>query len=384
MRHGKHSIWSVISPTGNLPAARYAVFAAMDEVGLTRPQTVAEWQQTATFLASIAETLESCGPDLYELDHAALRTALAPARGSVWARMSAKLFSGGYRAGRATVEAAYRSTDGLSARAALDLVEHAGAHVTEWRERAGSGEPRLPDGLEGLTERAGALVHDLDAFHTIAGVGGLDRMPHEDLASTLARLASDPVVVANLPRIRAIEARFREAGVAPVMEQVGNDIPPELAARAVEHAWLRRVLDDLEFDDRRLSAFDSDGHSRRRDEFAQSDRRHLGSNPQRVHRLTAEAIIETMNGYPEETALIRREAAKKSRHLSVRQLFARAPHVLSALRPCWTMSPVLAAEMIPANRQLFDVVIFDEASQIPPAEAIGSLARAPPSRDRRR
>ena len=362
---------------GNLPAARHAVFAAMDEVGLTRPQTVAEWQQTATFLASIAETLESCGPDLYELDHAALRTALAPARGSVWARMSAKLFSGGYRASRATVEAAYRSSDGLSARAALDLAEHAGAHVTEWRERAGSGEPRLPDGLEGLTERAGALVNDLDAFHTIAGVGGLDRMPHEDLASTLARLASDPVVVANLPRIRAIEARFREAGVAPVIEQVGNDIRPELAARAVEHAWLRRVLDDLEFDDRRLSAFDSDGHSRRRDEFAQSDRRHLGSNPQRVHRLTAEAIIETMNGYPEETALIRREAAKKSRHLSVRQLFARAPHVLSALRPCWTMSPVLAAEMIPANRQLFDVVIFDEASQIPPAEAIGSLARAP-------
>ena len=137
------------------------------------------------------------------------------------------------------------------------------------------------------------------------------------------------------------------------------------------------MLDDLEFEDRRLSTFDSEGHSRRRDEFAEADHQHLESTPQRVHRLTAEAIIETMNVHPEETVLIRREAAKKGRHLSVRQLFARAPHVLSALRPCWTMSPVLAAEMVPANRQLFDVVIFDEASQIPPAEAIGSLARAP-------
>ena len=41
------------------------------------------------------------------------------------------------------------------------------------------------------------------------------------------------------------------------------------------------------------------------------------------------------------------------------------------------MSPLLVAEMIPAEVELFDVVIFDEASQIPPAEAIGSLARAP-------
>ena len=65
------------------------------------------------------------------------------------------------------------------------------------------------------------------------------------------------------------------------------------------------------------------------------------------------------------------------RHLSVRRLFARAPHVLSTLRPCWTMSPILAAQIVPANLQVFDTVIFDEASQIPPAESIGSLARAP-------
>ena len=41
------------------------------------------------------------------------------------------------------------------------------------------------------------------------------------------------------------------------------------------------------------------------------------------------------------------------------------------------MSPLLVAELIPADSDLFDVVIFDEASQIPPAEAIGVLARAP-------
>ena len=41
------------------------------------------------------------------------------------------------------------------------------------------------------------------------------------------------------------------------------------------------------------------------------------------------------------------------------------------------MSPLLVSELIPAEANLFDVVIFDEASQIPPADAIGVLARAP-------
>ena len=117
------------------------------------------------------------------------------------------------------------------------------------------------------------------------------------------------------------------------MHCVGKCIPPKYAVHAVEHAWLWRILDDLEFDDRQIAAFDSSAHSRHRDEFVETDRQHQDSTPQRVHRLAAEAIIATMNSYPEETTLIRREAAKKRRHLSVRQLFARAPHVLSTLRP---------------------------------------------------
>ena len=190
-------------------------------------------------------------------------------------------------------------------------------------------------------------------------------------------MASSRITAANLPRIRRLEARFRKAGIRDIIERVGKDIPPRHAVRAIEHAWLWRILDDLEFEDRRIAAFDSNRHSRHRDGYGETDRQHRDSTAQRVHRLTAEAIITTMNKHPDETTLIRREAAKRRRHLSVRQLLARAPHVLSALRPCWTMSPILAAEMIPADLQLFDVVIFDEASQIPPAEAIGSLARAP-------
>jgi very-short-patch-repair endonuclease len=48
--------------------------------------------------------------------------------------------------------------------------------------------------------------------------------------------------------------------------------------------------------------------------------------------------------------------------------------VLFALKPCWAMSPLMVSQVLPATR-LFDVVIFDEASQIIPADAIPSIMR---------
>ena len=117
-------------------------------------------------------------------------------------------------------------------------------------------------------------------------------------------------------------------------------------------------------------------HNRSRDEFARLDVQHLQLNPDRIRRQAAEQAIAAMNEHPEQRDLVRREAVKRSRHLSVRQLVHQAPEVLCGLRPCWMMSPLQVAEMIPAGTELFDVVIFDEASQIPPAEAIGTLARA--------
>ena len=302
-----------------LPAGQQALHSALDENQLSMPETVVEWRRTIQFLRA--------------------------ASGSRWERMKAQVLSSEYRIAKQK----------LGAPTSLILT---------------------PSRLELAEERVGDVLAGLDDLSALAGLGDLAELSHSDLAATLQRMASNRAVVTSLPRIRELEEHFRKAGAWTVIERIGEDISPECAARALEHAWLGRVLDDLEFEDQRLAAFDSSTITRHRDEFAKADCQHRDTTPSRVRRLTAEAVIATMNSYPAETALIQREAAKKRRHLSVRQLLARAPRVLSTLRPCWTMSPILAAEMIPADLRVFDTVIFDEASQIPPAEAIGSLARA--------
>ena len=83
-----------------------------------------------------------------------------------------------------------------------------------------------------------------------------------------------------------------------------------------------------------------------------------------------------MNKYPEQEALVRREAEKQSRHLPLRKLLAQAPDVMTALFPCWMASPLSVSQLLDASRRYFDIVLFDEASQILPEDAVPSLLRA--------
>jgi AAA domain/Protein of unknown function (DUF4011) len=76
-----------------------------------------------------------------------------------------------------------------------------------------------------------------------------------------------------------------------------------------------------------------------------------------------------------EIGLLRREISKKMRHIPVRQLLSRIPNLLPRLKPCVLMSPLSVAQYLEPSHAIFDVVIFDEASQIPVWDAIGAIAR---------
>ena len=74
--------------------------------------------------------------------------------------------------------------------------------------------------------------------------------------------------------------------------------------------------------------------------------------------------------------VLSREIQKKRRHMPVRQLVEKLGSNLFKLTPCVMMSPMSVAQYLPPEGTSFDVVIFDEASQITPWDAIGAIARA--------
>lgn len=74
-------------------------------------------------------------------------------------------------------------------------------------------------------------------------------------------------------------------------------------------------------------------------------------------------------------ALLKHELQKSRRHKPVRQMAAEMGDAMSKLAPCMLMSPLSVAQFLPSDQALFDLVIFDEASQISPWDAIGAMAR---------
>lgn len=77
-----------------------------------------------------------------------------------------------------------------------------------------------------------------------------------------------------------------------------------------------------------------------------------------------------------ELTLLRKRIANNGRATSVRRIVDQISHILPRLAPCMLMSPLSVAQYLKMENDLFDLVIFDEASQMPTSEAVGAIARA--------
>lgn len=76
-----------------------------------------------------------------------------------------------------------------------------------------------------------------------------------------------------------------------------------------------------------------------------------------------------------EISILQRAIKSGGRALSIRKLFESIPQLLRRLCPCMLMSPISVAQYIDPSFEQFDLVIFDEASQLPTSSAVGAIAR---------
>ena len=89
----------------------------------------------------------------------------------------------------------------------------------------------------------------------------------------------------------------------------------------------------------------------------------------RVPNFTKEAA------HSSELGILQRAIRSGGRGISIRRLFEQLPNLLPRLCPCMLMSPISAAQYLDPRREPFDIVVFDEASQLPTCKAVGALAR---------
>jgi hypothetical protein len=152
-----------------------------------------------------------------------------------------------------------------------------------------------------------------------------------------------------------------------VDERLRNDQLSEVLERALLTAWFNAVVED----DDSFGSLRADDLLADLAEFRRLDHALLDDAAQRVAAECAARRPVTTIG---QAKIIEKEAQKRSRHMPVRLLLEKTASVTQALKPCFLMSPLTVSEFLPSTFH-FDAVIFDEASQVTPADAINCVYR---------
>jgi hypothetical protein len=106
------------------------------------------------------------------------------------------------------------------------------------------------------------------------------------------------------------------------------------------------------------------------DDFAEITQKELYAKlAANIPSFTIEAVQNS------EVGILQRNIKNNGRCLSIRSLFDQIPTLLSRMCPCMLMSPISVAQYISPDADKFDLIIFDEASQMPTYEAVGAIAR---------
>ncbi|MFB7878862.1 DUF3320 domain-containing protein [Nocardia sp. NPDC056064] len=195
-----------------------------------------------------------------------------------------------------------------------------------------------------------------------------------DAAHWLRELADNAEGPGVWRRYADATAALTELGLGGIPDSAAEEGMPiaELAPileKAILTAWVNLHLER----DQRLSPTRADDRNRLVERFRDGDRALIRNAPAKVIASVNKA--RPANITIGSAAAILREAEKKSRHKPVRQVLDECGEVVRRIKPCFMMSPLTVSQFLPPGFR-FDVVIFDEASQVLPEDAANSLYRA--------
>jgi very-short-patch-repair endonuclease len=190
-------------------------------------------------------------------------------------------------------------------------------------------------------------------------------------------------IVSAEPRFRAwcawrkVRDEALVLSLGPVVHAVeAGAIQSNEAVRAFEtnysRWWLNRAVDN----EPAVRDFVSAEHEKRISDFRALDKKFIDLTRAWVRASLCAGLPRadtvTRNS---EWGVLRNEIHKKKQHMPLRELMKSIPTALAKLTPCLLMSPLSIAQYLAADASTFDVVVFDEASQIPVWDAIGAMAR---------
>ena len=195
----------------------------------------------------------------------------------------------------------------------------------------------------------------------------------EGLKRTAVDLDSLDAIFASIRGLEKLcpEVRVKELVFDVLVPEVPGDWS-EYIAKQVIGRW----YDEVRAKHSLLRQFDGNLFEKRTSQFRVLEARHREHAQEVVRNRWAEMWSE-QDRSSQGVRLLAKEAGKKRKVKSPREVMeAGALESMLALKPVWLMSPLSISQMLPLEREIFDLIVFDEASQVRVEDAIPSIYRA--------
>ncbi|MYB71460.1 MAG: DUF3320 domain-containing protein [Gemmatimonadetes bacterium] len=265
------------------------------------------------------------------------------------------------------------------------------AYIVELHKEVG--EDMVPEGLLKFLENGGKLEggeEQLEALERTAGeLKELIDEVSQRLGMEARSIEEQPLVAMEdelnhwRDQIGTLEqmARYnhlRKKLCASELEQIDRlsydwTWPPALLLTSLKKAYYEGLVNEAYNKSETLKRFNRMSHESAIVEFRRLDEDLL-------YHAQEELVLKHYHSLPAanaagEMAIIRREINKKRRHMPIRRLITQAGRAIQQIKPVFMMSPMSVATYLEQGALNFDLVVFDEASQVKVVDAIGPILR---------
>ncbi len=193
--------------------------------------------------------------------------------------------------------------------------------------------------------------------------------------STLERWHAHVDKLPAMVQFNHLARQLAEEGLASVLETaISWDAAGECLVATFEHDWYDRLLEDAFNERPALAEFEGSTHEKLVEDFRRRDQL-------TYQQMRLELQVKHRNDLPGPSSsstfvTLQQQMRRRRGHMPIRKLMAHSGKVIQRIKPVLMMSPLSVATFLPPGQVEFDVVIFDEASQVRPEEALGAICRS--------
>lgn len=208
----------------------------------------------------------------------------------------------------------------------------------------------------------------------VAGLADdLQNTPLPQLSKQLQKWQASLADLYQMARFNHLAGQLREDGLGTFADWAVRCEQAEQITALFDLTWYSGLIEGVYASEPLLQRFDRIQHEHQIQRFRALD---LASMQHAQTQLAAQVWARKPSlGQPGEMAVLRTELHKKRKHLPIRQLMAQAGRAIQQIKPVFMMSPMSIANFLPPGQMSFDVVIFDEASQVKAVDAFGAILR---------